>query len=103
MRQGVDIIDAHRARSVEIAFVGKIRALAVVDAADQFGDHEVEIGIALPVRVRAQIDRHIVERDVDVGAVVEIESAQEILVRLALGAVLDDDQAGHGFEELAGR
>ena len=48
--------------------------------ADQLGDHKIEIGKALTVRVGAHVDRHLVERDVDIGAVIEVEAAQEILV-----------------------
>ena len=40
-------------------------------------------------------------RDPEVGAVVEIEAAQEVLVRLAAPAVLGDDQPGHRFQQLA--
>ena len=38
----------------------------------------------------------------EVGAVIEVEAAQVVLVRLALAAVLADDDARHGFEHFAG-
>ena len=38
----------------------------------------------------------------EVGAVIEVEAAQVVLVGLALAAVLADDDAGHGLEHLAG-
>ena len=64
---------------------------------DQLGDQEVDVGIALAVAVGAHVDRHAVDRDGEVGAVVEVEAAQEILVGFALAAVLRDDEAGHRF------
>ena len=92
-----------RADRGEVAFVGEVGALAHVHRADQFGDQEIEIGIALAVRVRAHVDRHVVDVDREIGAVVEIVAAQEILVGFALAGVLRDDQAGHGFEHSPGR
>ncbi len=86
----------------EIAFVGEIGPLADVDRPDQLGDQEIQIGIALAVRVGAHVDRHAVDRDGEIGAVVEIEAAQEILVGLAVAAVLGDDQAGHDFKRFGG-
>ncbi len=40
-------------------------------------------------------------RRLEVGAVVEVEAAHEVLVRLAVAGVLRDDQARHGLEQLA--
>ena len=40
-------------------------------------------------------------RDGEVGAVIEIEAAQEVLVRLAVAAVLGDDQPRHDLEHFA--
>ena len=37
----------------------------------------------------------------EVGAVIEVEAAQEVLVGLALAAVLRDDDARHGLEHFA--
>ena len=51
--------------------------------------------------VRAHVDGHAVDGDGEVGAVVEIEAAQEILVGFALAAVLRDDQARHRLQHLA--
>jgi hypothetical protein len=99
--QGADVIDLHRPGRVEIAEVGKIRALAVMQAADQLRDHEIEIGIALAMPMGAHVDRHVLQRDIDIGAVIEVEAAQEILVGLALPAVLGGDQTRHQLEHFA--
>jgi hypothetical protein len=54
------------------------------------------------MRVSAHVDRHAVDRDSQISAVIEIEAAQKILVGLAVAAVLRDDQAGYDFERLSG-
>ena len=99
--QGADVIDLHRPRRVEIAEIGEIGALAVVQGADQLGNHEIEIGIALAMPMGAHVDRHVVQRDINVGAVIEVEAAQEVLVGLALAAVLGGDQSRHNLEHFA--
>ena len=50
----------------------------------------------------AHIDRHIVDPDRHVGAVIEVVAAQEILVGFALAAVLRHDQAGDRLEYFPG-
>ena len=85
----------------EVPFVGVVRPFAVLDAADELGDDEVEIGVALTVGVGRHVDRHAVDRGGEVGAVIEVDAAQVVLVRFALAAVLGDDQAGDAFQQLA--
>jgi hypothetical protein len=53
--------------------------------------------------VGTHVDRHVVDRDSQIRAVVEIEAAQEILVGLAVAAVLGDDQPGTTSSASAGR
>lgn len=101
-RQFGDVVHADRARCREIALLGKVGALLVCDAADQFRDHEIEVGIALAMGVRAHIHRHAGHTGGKIGAVVQVEAAQEILVCLAVAAVLGDDQPRHGFKQFAG-
>ena len=47
------------------------------------------------MRVRRQVERHVVLVYGKVGAVIEVEAAQEILVRLAAPRVLSDYDAGN--------
>ena len=101
-RHAVEQADMHGARRGEVAFVGEIRAFADVDGADQFGNQEIEIGVALAVAVRAHVDGHAVDRDRQIGAVIEIHAAQKILVGLAVAGVLGDDQAGDDFKGFGG-
>jgi len=101
VRQGLHVIDLHRPGGVEVAQSREIGPLAVLQGADQLGDHEIEIGIALAMRMGTHVDRLVVERDIDIGAMVEIEAAQEILVGLALAAMLGDYQPRHDLERFA--
>jgi len=98
--QTAQVIDAGAAGGREIAILGGIDALAVFQAADQLGNQEIEIHVALAVGVRHHVGRHAHDLGGEVAAVVEIETAQEILVGLAVARVLGDDHAGHGFHDL---
>ena len=98
----VDQADMEVARGGEIAFVGEIRPLAHVDGADRFRHQPVQVRIALAMGMGAHVDRHVVDPDRHVGAVVEIIAAQKILVGFALAAVLGHDQAGNRFEDFSG-
>ena len=53
------------------------------------------------MRMGTHVDRLVVERDIDIGAMVEIEAAQELLVGLALAAMLGDYQPRHDLERFA--
>ena len=45
------------------------------------------IGVALAVQVGGLVDRHAVDETGEVGAVVQVEPAQQVLVGLALAGV----------------
>jgi len=47
------------------------------------------------MRVRRQVERHVVEEHGEIGAMIQIEAAQKILVGLAAACVLSDDDTGH--------
>jgi len=68
----------------EIARVGVVRTLAIAETLDQLGDEEIQVPVALAVGVGGQVDRYTVDRGGEVRAVIEIEAAQEILVRFAV-------------------
>ena len=86
----------------EIALIGEVRPLADIDRLHQLRDQEIDIGIALAVAMGRHVDRHAVDGDGEIRAVVEIEAAQKILVGFALAGMLGHDQARHDFEHLAG-
>jgi len=55
----------------------------------------------MTVGVGGHVHRHAVDRRGEVGPVVEVEAAQEILVGFAVAAVLGDDEPRHHFQHLA--
>ncbi len=99
--QPVGVGKPEQAGRGEVAFLGPVGALLYRHLLDQLGDQEVDVGIALTVAVGAHVDRHAVEPDGEVGAVVEVHAAQEILVGLAFAAMLRHGQAGSGLQQIA--
>ncbi len=89
-----------RAGGGEVAFVRVVRALLVVDALDQLGDQKVDVAVALAMAMRRHVHGQTVDARGEIGAVVEVEAAEKILVRLTVAAVLSDDEARHDFEYL---
>jgi hypothetical protein len=66
----------------------------------QFGDQEIEVEIAMAVA--AHVDRHAIHKPGEIGAMIEVEAAQEILVGLALTRMLSSDNAGHILHQFTG-
>ena len=64
-------VDRARRRKVPVLYM--VRALAHVEQLDGLGDHKMDIGIALPMRVASNVNRHVVPEQGHVGAVVGIE------------------------------
>ena len=56
----------------------------------------------MTVRVGRQIDRHAGNKCREVGAVVKVETAQEVLIGLAFARVLGDDHAGDELKHFTG-
>jgi hypothetical protein len=56
----------------------------------------------MAVAMRGHVHRHAIDGGREIRAVVEVEAAQEELVRLAVAAVLRDDESRHHFHELSG-
>ena len=52
--------------------------------------------------MRRHVQRHAVEERREVGAVVQVEPAHEILIGLTAAGMLRDDQPGDGLQHLAG-
>ncbi len=98
--EAVDRRDERRADHREIADVGAVGSLAEVDPLDDLRQQAVDVEVALAVAVRAQVPGHAVDVRREVRAVVEVEAAQEVLVRLAAARVLGGHHAGHGLEHV---
>ena len=96
------VADVGRAGRGEVAVLGEVGSLGVLHAADELGNEQVHVTVAVGVRAGRLVHRHAGKVGGEVGAVIEIEAAQVVLVRLALAAVLAGDEPRHGFENLAG-
>ena len=86
----------------EVALIGEVGTFANEHGVDRFLHQPIEIGIALTMSVCSHIDRHIIDIDCHVGAVVEIVATQEVLIGFALAAVLGNDQPRCCLEHFAG-
>ena len=93
----------HGRGSREVAELGKVRALVEVDALHRLGDEEVQVGVALAVRVADQVHGHPVDRQRDVRAVIGVEASDQILVGLSAAGMLRDDQARHRAKHVGRR
>ena len=91
-------MDAEGPGTAEITHAGVVVSLLVIHLADQFGDNEVEVRVALAVRVADHVDGHTFEVRGEVRAVVHVEAAQEILVGLAAARMLGRDLPGDAPE-----
>ena len=100
-RQPAEIVDIDGACGSEIALVGEVWPLADIDRPDQFRNQEIDVGVTLTMSVARHVDRHAVDRDGEIGAVVEIEAAQKILVGFALAGMLGHDQPRHRLQQFA--
>ena len=87
-----------RAGGGEVAHARGVRSLGRVQRVDRLGDDEVQIREPLPVGVAHGVDGGVVHEERDVRAVIDVETAQEVLLRLAPAAVLDRGEARHGLE-----
>jgi hypothetical protein len=94
-------LNARRACCGEITFLREVGPFSVPQVAYELGDQEVQVCITLTVPVRAHVDGNAVDADGEIGSMIEVETAQEILIRLALSAMLRNDDAGHIFENFS--
>ena len=87
-------------RTVKIAKFCVADTKLVGDRLHQLWYEKIQIGIALPMRMRRQIDRHAINTCGKIGTVIEIESAHKHLVRFTVTTVLRENHAWHGLEQL---
>jgi len=72
-----------------------------VDRLHELRDQRIEVRVALAVAVAGQVHRDAIQRRGEIRAVVEVEPAQEVLVRLPVAGMLGGDQSGHRLQHLA--
>ena len=92
--------EVERAGGREVAELREERPLVEVQAVDGLRDQEVQVRVALAVRVRRQVHRQVVDEHGEVGAVIGVEAAHEVLRRLAAPLVLGDDHARQVVQDL---
>ena len=81
-----------------VANIRGIRTLPVIHAVHKLRHDGVHVRISLAVRMRRQVQRHVVEENGEICAVIEIEPAKKILVSFAPAGVLSDDDAGNRLQ-----
>ena len=90
------------AGSGEISFIRIVGTLAEVDLVYQFGNEKMQIGVTLTMRMGNHIDGHAVDADIDIGAVVDVETTHKDLLGLAAAGMLGDEQARREAEKVLG-
>ena len=68
-------IDEERTGGGEVADVGEVRTFADVESVDGLRHQPIEIGITLAMRMRRQIDWHVIDENREVSAVIKIVAA----------------------------
>ena len=96
--QLIDVVDIRGTRRRKITFIGKVGPFLELDAAHQLRDEKAQVRIAMRVCAGRRVHGHTGDHHRKVGAVIQIEAAQVVLIRLALAAVLADDHSGHRLQ-----
>src|SRR5207237_5241927 len=86
----------------KVSFVRVVRAFPIVNMVDQLGNQKIEVGVALAVAMARQIYRHAVHMHGEIGAVMQIEDSEEVMICLAAVAVMRYDNYGDGLYHLCG-
>src|SRR5258708_12199004 len=73
------VVDVGGAGGGKVAFLGEIRALLVRNPRHQLGEEEVDVGIALPVRVRRQVNGHLYYSVKEITSMITTKTASTIL------------------------
>ena len=66
----------------------------------KFGQQEVQVRVALAMRIGWLINRHVVNERREIRAVIEVEAADHELIRLALPGMDGHDQTRHRLQHL---
>ena len=100
-RNGFEKLQMGRSRRTIVAYIGVIRALLEVHAPHKLRNHGVHVRVPFAVRMRGKIQRHVINEDGKIRAVVKIEATQKILVGLSSAGVLGDDETGNGLQHFS--
>src|SRR5262249_29525135 len=97
----IHVVDVGRTGGREITLVGEIWPLLELNTADELGNEKTGIGVPVRVRAGRRVDRHARDGRGEVGAVVEVEATEIVLIRLALATMLADDEPRYRLEHFA--
>ena len=78
-----------------------VRTFLEVHSLHKLGDHRIHVRIPLAVRVRWQIQRHVIQKNSEIRPVIEIETTKKILVCLTAPGVLRDDHARNRLQNFS--
>jgi hypothetical protein len=84
----------------EVAVLGEVWPLQDIDGADGLGDEKVQVRVALAMRMTAHVHGQAVDEERDIGAMVRVEPADQVLLGLAAALVLADDQSRHQAQDV---
>ena len=85
----------------KISDIGIVGPLPEVDIVNEFGNNPIQVHIALAVGMRGEIDRDTVDKTGEIRAMVEIETAQKVLIGFPSATVLCHDHARHDFQDFS--
>src|ERR1700723_2029975 len=91
IRHRVAIADVQGTNRAEVADARVVRPLRIRDLIRKLRDNEVEIRIALAMRMSRLIDGHVVDKGRKIRPVIKVVAAQQELVRFALSAMQRHD------------
>src|SRR5258708_2770141 len=71
----IEITDVNRPDGGEVTLIGEIGTFGVAQIRRELRNEEIQVRVALPMRMRPHIDRHAVDEGREVSAMIEIETA----------------------------
>ena len=100
IRDHVPILDVHGTYRAEVPDAGVVGSLGIANLVGKLRNHEIEVCVPLAVSMGRLVDRHAVDIGLEVGAVIEVVPAHQILAGFSLAAVRSHDESRHRLEQL---
>ena len=100
IRNRVPVAHPHGTNRAEVPHIGVIRPCGVGQSVSEFRNHEVQVGVALSMRMGGLIDRHAVDVGLEIRPVIQVVSPHQVLVRFSLAAMQCHDEPRHRFQQL---
>jgi hypothetical protein len=100
-REGLDEVKRRCTGGGKIADIRIVRALPEGDVVNEFRDDPIEVHIALTMGVRGEIDGYAINKTGKICAMVQIETAQKILIGFPGATVLRHGYAGNNLQDFS--